>query len=664
MGGGSTPTPTPTPAPSGLVIDWRTPLTVITDLSGTSDAAMLAQQQTIASKGRSASFAIPVNGTSGRIIDLPASSQPILVDWAGMIAASTAIVEVSTDGGATWVDQAWAPCHPGGVTSVSDRRQRHIFPAGAARKARITIGAGDFTGVTIKMLVHTIPASGVPDTTVIIGASREYPLTSDLMEAAIIAEQPDRDPVVWNYGQSAATSTTIAASMTRMQSLFGKSSPSGGTGSAYIGSAVGNDVSNGRVFTDAQKPDLDANLNTILDACIAITGAPERVVMTNTSYRAYTTTGTSTQGPATPPTSQTGGSLEYNLAVVDPRIAARLPHAYDPTLLRAREDEYLSQLGDYLNLADEVHQTAQGTANSRVFHAKSAFRFLRYGTWPASQIEQRVAAVEASSLQSDHDAATNALAAIAPAASARAGLQSRIAATVPAVRTKAAGTAVTKAEATRTQADKDAAQTALNAAVAVQTSATTSQNQALQTRLDAVAVATFTKAAQINLGNAAAVAGWNDHADTTAGASLALADPGGVATGWTVTNLVAFGSSSANGYNVAAESDGGTFPGAVNRAYFSRSNAAPSGVRIDGLDAAKRYDVYVSVARTGTGTIEQTIKVGTVTGGVFNASAGAPVVQSFKDSAASGGSLTIEAARAGANTGFVYMSAIIIWEHS
>ena len=355
-------------------------------------------------------------------------------------------------------------------TPEDAQRKGLSVPVEAGDVLRATWTAGGSTR-TLHPLLHKRPDTGPWDAHLFIGASREDDQPNLAWEEDIIAAHPGRDPVIFVDGQSGGNVQGIARAAPARAAQY--------AGMAHYvlgGTLIGNNVTAGRPYDGAEHATITDALDTIRAAYGDFAFA-----MSNTSYRQYRTT------PAVTPANQQDGSAPYNDAIIHPWIAANLPELYDPAIKRSRVDEYLEVLFDRNALIDGIHGAYPGV---RALWADSWFRYVYTGAWGPSQIERRVADAEvkahdtsaAARAKTAHEEAGFALAALEPT-DAKAEYAGRLAAIAGVVLRKIADAATAHAEAVGTQAAKDAAQSAIDAAAAEG-----ADISALQTRLDAVTV--------------------------------------------------------------------------------------------------------------------------------------------------------------------------------
>jgi hypothetical protein len=502
--------------------DWRLPVTQTTRSGGADASSFQTAQASAAAKTRP-SWTINSAATDWIAWQItPAIATSGILSFAGA-SVGTPTVEISsdsTDGSdGTWASLGYVDHYPTGSDvggSGSGRRQHCVIAAGAAgRWVRLTIAAGG-SARTVAPLLHLVPASGPWDAHVAFGASREdQGMGSTAMETSIIAAFPNRDPIVFNYALSSQTVDGLAGIVDDLVTAY-----EGVTAYATLGSILGNDITADRAYDGAEKAALDADIDTIVETLQA---AGMSVGFGNTSYRAYT------GAPVVTPDSQAGGSLEYNDNVTHPKILEHTTASYDGSLGRARIDEYLLTLKYRSLLADQVHGTAGQYTEVRAMWVDSWYRYLYTGSWGTSQVEQRVAAAEATpteALYNEGDYAVSAL----TASSAKTALEARLAVVYPLALLDTADDLITAAEASRLQADIDTAQTALDAAETAGADPSTVSDY--QDRIDAI-VPLVGITVKIGHGGTGAVAGWNRSAAITVGVAIAdLLDDTGASTGW------------------------------------------------------------------------------------------------------------------------------------
>ena len=589
-GGGSVPEPSIIPPEN-----WRMPATVTTDISG-AQSSLAAAQTASASKSRP-SVTVP-------------SSSTRYIEWT-VAEAGSALVSFIANGGTfaitkNGVDQGFAPTLAPGSAGIQGNspvaipglRQFKLISVAANDVIRLTCAAGG--NVTLRPLLHKMPATGPKDTHLLIGASLERELASEPIESAIAAIYPNRDPLVFNWGIGGALSSGIADQTDEAVTAY-----NGIVSYPYIGTMLGGDVTSGRPYTSGQAASITANLNTVLTKLNA--GIFQAIGIESTTYRQY---------ESGLPADQSLGSKPYNDNVLFPWIAANLPDLYDASLQRARLDTYLLTLYYRNNLRDEVHGDATFYTLRAALIADTWMRRIYTGSWfYTSQAEVRVAAVEAAAAGAGtgsaakvlYDEAILAMAALASTTTAKTALVARLNAVQTQVLYRAADDLVAAAEASKLQADKNAAQTAINAASAVGANVTP-----LQTRLDAIATATVLQTIYIRHGNGGAIAGWNNANEPiepsgVAGVVIAnLVNNAGANTGFTYeqTEQPASGKQIWTGTstNTAQTSGVAWVPNAVltQPLYWNNTNN-PLGVtwEFSGLNNSRKYDIAMMGSRTG-----------------------------------------------------------------
>lgn len=407
---------TPASAPPA---DWRMPASAAT-LDGVSNASLLSAQATAGAKSRPG-VALTATASTIIIYQVAAHTEPLILSWVSSLASGqTFTVETAPDG-VTWTNLSYVKPVPTGFTA-NNRRLADLIPAGGAKHIRLTIansGAAD----TIYPLLHKLPATGPWDAHLLVGASREEELMGTTMtsgffpwETAVVSAYSTRDPLIFSWAMFGATGGEITSSAT----VTGIPAYAGICYYGYVGSFIGNNITADRPFDESERAALEGYYNSL---GAAFTSAGISPCFANISYRNYST------GTPTPPTSQAGGSLEYNLELVHARIAALSPSWYDSSIGRPRIDEYLAVLFDRGNLEDAQHGSPTGDANMRVHKVQNYFRKIYDGTFPASQIEQRVATYELTPTVANQNEANYANAGLAVGA-VRSAFQARINAVV------------------------------------------------------------------------------------------------------------------------------------------------------------------------------------------------------------------------------------------
>lgn len=527
---GGVPLPIEPPVPTIPPADWRMPATVTTStgLAGL-QSNLQAAQQSASSKSRP-SITVPIGATEWIEWQVAASDTYLALTFMG---GNNGTVSVTVDG----VDQGYAPQFPEGhLSGPSGKRQGIAIPPGGARTIRLTCIAGA-SERSLAPLLHKMPARGPADSYIINGASREdQGMPSAALEAEIMAQFPTRDPIVFNWARSGQRAGYVAGAVPAALALYRQIASY-----ALVGSIIGNDVTGNRPYDVSEKPALDAAYDSIGQA---YTDAGIRLVIGNISYRNYAGDGSK---PATPPTSQTGGALEYNDVVVHPMIQKWSPAFYDAALCRARVDEYQAMLvaRSVFSPSDPIHG---GEDQQRKLWVRTAHGQIYAGSSAniASETERRLTTFESQPTGVNDNEALYALTALAPSAGRDALFSRYTVAHRQRLYADAVG-ATQNAETAKTQASKDAAMTAVLAANSAGYTPA-SDLDALVERIARVAVVAATVIG-VNFKTDTDVPGWNNVSRTdpnlsTVGAIIVpdLIDENGKPTG---LSLVLLGSSSA-----------------------------------------------------------------------------------------------------------------------
>jgi hypothetical protein len=572
------PLPIEPPAPTVPPVDWRMPATVTTSagLAGSQPALQAAQQST-SSKSRPV-VTIPAGSTEWIEWQYAASDTYVPFTFMG---GNNGTVSVTVDG----VDQGYTPQFPPDHASgPSGKRQGIAIPPGGARTIRLTCVAGA-ADRSIAPLLHQMPARGPADSYVVNGASREdQGLKSAEFEAAIIAAYPGRDPIVFNWARSGQTADYVAAAAPSAIALYRHISSY-----ALVGSILGNNITGGRPYQEGYQAPLTAYYDAIGQA---YADAGLRLVLSNTSYRAYS---------GVTPETQVGGSREYNDAVVHPMILKWSPRFYDAALLRAKGDEYVTVMRARSTLTDSTHGAE---AAQRKALLDGVFSVI-YGVPFVSQVERLVAALEAEPTGVNDNEASYALTALVPSAG-RNALTARYTVAHRRMLYADALAATENAETAKTQPAMDAAtsaiQTARNGGYTP-----ASDLDALDARVEAIVIVAAAVVG-VNFKTDTDVAGWNNVSRTdpnlsTVGAVIVadLVDEDGLATGYTLelaeSNGAALGTTGTLGAQGVAA--GSPFPDAVllrgmfssgtpSRTFALRKLPAGKKVRIQGANSTVR----------------------------------------------------------------------------
>lgn len=282
----------------------------------------------------------------------------------------------STDGSnGTWSAVPFSQVFPSGGDSSAgaiNKRQPCRIAAGPARWLRLAVTAGA-SAVTVQPLIHQLQSGG-QDCWVVIGASLEgFGMRSVDAEDAVIAQFPDRDPVVFLHAVGGVAGAQVAAhaadAMARLGDLFRY---------VIVGNALGNDISAAQPIADDSEASLDALRATYASILGAFPG--KTVFPCLHTYRAYS---------GVTPTTPANGSLPYNQRVIEPVIRELLPKSVPVA------DMYAAAQFNRAILSDNVHFTFQsgGYGWERAEWAATAFA-AAYGAPVTTFVERLVAAAE------------------------------------------------------------------------------------------------------------------------------------------------------------------------------------------------------------------------------------------------------------------------------
>jgi hypothetical protein len=638
-------------APLAPVQNWRLPISAAYDSAGTATASLAASSSTKTwpvlfigtTLGETRVFAVKVDavGSAGGFLAFTAFLLNTATNWTVEFEESTD----STDGvDGTWTDITWTPYFPTGSNANLRLHPIPIAP-GPERWVRGTLVNNTGVGMQLYVGAFAWPESGLPDAWVVCGASLEADGHRSMdMINSFRAIHTDRDPVVFSYAKSGASSADVETFTSESLTLYPKAS-------YWIFDTGGNTVTNNRPWPGAQETMHDQ----VQGAIQAIKAAGKVASCTRLTYRNYTAS------PAVNGlTNQENGSKPYNEGMIDPIILEELPDHYDDELGIGRVDLYSVVLANRTILDDDplgIHPSAAGYGFLRTHWADSFARWIYTGSWPLSQVEQYVATAEGNSNTTNVAAARHTLAAL-PTSAKRTALEDRAA--VAAL--NGADAAVTAAEAAASQATKDIAQTAVDLMDETRNGA---QKTALQTRIDAILVIEQFITSKINVGgDATAITGWQ-HWQPVTNSSRTLTDDTGTATGWSIARSNVPETALASGGR-ALDSADGKFPSSVNISYARFNNTAnQTTLTISGLDNTKLYDLaFVSSRITVDTTYRTRYTVNGDTGGAItlNPADATPPTASFTNVSPSGGAITVLVDR-GASPGssvFGYLNGIWI----
>ena len=324
----------------------------------------------------------------GAVAD-PGAFIAYIVDKSGYTAVAEQSFDSTNNVDGTWSRLTDAIVFPSGGTSsqgAANTRQIAMVPAGPARWIRLTLTHTASANVYYPA-VYQRPTSGLSNVWLGVGASLEgYGMWSKDMEDAIVAAYPAQDPVFLRYAVGGTTVSTIKNSpaevaATHWANLFSY---------VIVGNAIGNDITANQPISGTSQTTINTirtNYDTLL------TAFPGKIVFpVRTTYRAYS---------GVTPTAQDGGSLPFNIQIVDPSVATNQSSAYDSSLSIPRVDLYSAALLNRgsLNSGDPVHYSTYVWYQAEL--VRTAVRFAYTGAWPASFIETQVAKAESTTLTAD-----------------------------------------------------------------------------------------------------------------------------------------------------------------------------------------------------------------------------------------------------------------------
>jgi hypothetical protein len=169
--------------------------------------------------------------------------------------------------------------------------------------------------------------------------------------------------------------------------------------------------------------------------------------------------------------------------------------------------------------------------------------------------------------------------------------------------------------------------------------------------------------AQISMGTASALTGWNRTANTTVSTPFAnLNDDKGIPTGWgfQITNA---GSSASGTNGMTGVAGGFPFPDAVMQAHLAETGGDGIAVKWTGLNPNKRYRIRATAARNSTGSRNCDFAVN---GGAVQTIEAIGNVSNYAEFAAvapnGSGEISLTVARGSGNASTVYLTGAIIQE--
>lgn len=674
---------TPTPPASGdltaPVQDWRAVTTAVTDLVGTADAAMQAQQAVKAAKARGASFATGVSSSAGRIFKVGPHTQPLWLAWWGLGQNGSSAVDVSTDAGATWTSAGFANQTIQGGT-VADRTQIASIPAGAAKWIRLTC-ASSSSSYTVWPILFERPATGLAPVVLVWGNSiPHYHLAGDtggspatapgaFMDACMAAY--GGDPVVILASEPSAQIGGLQNHLTGVLATWGAFAST-----AYLCGLIGGDATALHPYQASQKAALDTAIDTFVGQ---VKAAGLQVIMDDLSFMFQALD----ELPQASLADQSPGRGPYNVNVVWGAISRHAAGSFDTDLQVGKSGMHFWSLYNAADLTDLKHPTKNRFTAWQGFHASGWYRFLQTGVWPSHQVHQRAATAEATLLQAEYDALGYALQ-LLPATTAKTALVNRRTVLLPLVLLKTANLAVVTYEASALPADKTAAQNAVAAAVAGGSSAADvasaygvavnlSGTTACTTRINAVGGITVTKRAKAYFGTASGSAPASfQNINTGSTFPVALITDVGSASGWTFNQAAAY-TQGTSGSAVAVGAAPNDFPAATMGRYFNRSAAGGMSFTFSGLDPNKKYRIFIAVGLSSSTDRTETWSIqgngAAVTSGAKNPASSNSVIFSPDDGLkdivpTGGGQITISCLQAGGNASATYINAFSLEEYT
>jgi hypothetical protein len=654
-GGTSTPTPAPTPMLTIPVQDWRAVVNGnVTDLTGVADTAMTAQQASKATKVRGASFAVAAGTPGGRIFPVAAHAQPLELYWWGLGTAGTSVVDISTDGGATWTSTGFADLKVGGGT-LDNRTQYCGIPAGGAKLIRLTCSGGNYT---VWPQLHEAPASGLRPVFGVVGNSiPHYPLAGDVsgtpattpasfMNAMIAAA--GGDPIVVLLSEPSAQISGLQSN------LAGNLAKWPTISTMYLCGLIGGDATALHPYQASQKASLETAIDTYVNQ---VKAAGKQIVMDDLSFMFQATD----ELPQASLADQSPGRGLYNVNIVWNKIQQHSLPSYNADLAVSQSGMYFWSLFRSPDIAGDGKHPSKDTYPAwQGFMAGGWYRFVQTGAWPVHQVYQRINTAEASLLASDYGYVVDALQ-LLPATAAKTAIVTRQAALRPLMLLKTANVATAAYEASKTAADKTAAQNAITAAVnggasTANTNGLSGTNE-LTSRVNAVVSVTVTKRVKMSFGSTAVITGVNQFASATQGQAVALVlTDGTTASGHTGTLTTISGAAPTNGISIAAGTAPNDFAAGHLRGYITGTSSSSVVVTLTGLDPTKKYRFYAgsgfSTSTADRSFALQAVGANTVTSGAVSATTANTAYLAYVDNVAptSGGQVTLTLLAAGTNS--------------
>lgn len=262
----------------------------------------------------------------------------------------------STDGSnGTWSDDVAGTVHRPNAYLV---QQKIMIPAGQARWVRVKITNGGSAGArTInEVAIFRMLPNVRLDYWVMLGASlTDYPGDYNLWRTQIAAKYPGRNPVIFNHGVAGETASQIMAHIDTDLAAHPRAS------FVTIDGFMGNDVTNGRPYSGLSGGTITTLTGYVNTACDKVEAMGATPIVSNLSYREYTT-GRAIYNNAFP----LEGSQPYNVNILDVVRAARSPEF--------NVDMYAHVLADGRVLTDSTHMTPAGLVAWRDEWIDTAFR--------------------------------------------------------------------------------------------------------------------------------------------------------------------------------------------------------------------------------------------------------------------------------------------------
>lgn len=659
------------------VTDWRAVTLGVTDLAGTADTNMQAQQASTSTKTRGASFSVSSAAPTGRIFKVAAHAQELQLYWWGLGGNATSTVEVSTNGGANWADTGFTDLKLSGGT-INDRMQAVAIAPGGAKWIRLTCSTSSST-YTVWPQLHEKPATGLAPVFLVCGNSiPHYHLAGDtsgspstnassFMNACMAAA--GGDPIIMLVSEPGAVIDTLQGHLTSALAQWGKFATT-----AYLCAVMGGNATTQRPYTSDQKPPLDAALNTYFNQ---VKAAGLQVVMDDISFMFQD------DAPFSTLLDQSQGRGPYNVNVLWPWIAANVPDSFNTALGVAEGSLHFWSMYRSADLGDGRHPNTDAFQAWQSYHANSWYKRVMTGAWGTHQVYQRINTVEATLLQADYDW-LQPMFNILPASAAKTAIVARQAAVLPLVLLKTANLAVATLEASHTSTDKTAAQAAVAAAVSGGASTSTvstaygntvnlAGTTALTARINAVSTLTVSKRVKVANGATTTSGPGFNAAATTSTYPIALLDDVGGVSGFSLASTTGSGNSTTGGSGVAVGTAPNAFPGGSVMGKYQVKTSGPLSFVFTGLDTTgtKFYRPYAAVGLSGATDRSMTCSIvgaTTQTSGIKNPASNNSVIFDTSDGltgvhATAGGQITVTMTGAGGNT-TTYLNGLILEEYT